>query len=342
MDFLQGFIGLLPNFSGGITFLDIIILLIILFYVHEGYSLGFLLASLDLLSFIISFIAALQFYTKLSLLLITLFGLSIGISHAVSFFLIAVVSEIILNIVFRKIAQRIPSFIPWKSLRSFLTDTNHMLGIIPGLLSSFILLSFLLTLLVTFPSAPYLKDAVDKSAFGSKLVSNTSLVEKQLNIIFGGALDETLNFMTVDPKSEKTVSLHFTVTNGTVDEEAEGEMLSLVNQERVKNGLQKVVFDERLRSIARAHSQDMFTHGYFSHQSLDGRSPFERMDDADIHYIYAGENLALSPTTGLAMQGLMNSPGHRANILNPNFNKLGIGVINGGIYGKMYTQEFSN
>jgi len=42
------------------------------------------------------------------------------------------------------------------------------------------------------------------------------------------------------------------------------------------------------------------------------------------------------------MQGLMNSPGHRANILNPNFHKIGIGVIDGGIYGKMYTQEFTN
>jgi uncharacterized protein YkwD len=86
----------------------------------------------------------------------------------------------------------------------------------------------------------------------------------------------------------------------------------------------------------------MFTRGYFSHYTPGGVSPFDRMADAGVTYVYAGENLALAPSTDLAMQGLMNSPGHRANILNPNFNKIGIGVIDGGIYGKMYSQEFTN
>ena len=66
------------------------------------------------------------------------------------------------------------------------------------------------------------------------------------------------------------------------------------------------------------------------------------MQKAGINYQYAGENLALAPSTSLAMQGLMNSPGHRANILSPNFHKVGIGVIDGGIYGEMYTQDFTN
>ena len=66
------------------------------------------------------------------------------------------------------------------------------------------------------------------------------------------------------------------------------------------------------------------------------------MNKANIEFTYAGENLALAPSTPLAMQGLMNSPGHRANILNPNFKKIGIGVIDGGIYGKMYSQEFTD
>ncbi len=66
------------------------------------------------------------------------------------------------------------------------------------------------------------------------------------------------------------------------------------------------------------------------------------MDADSITYGYAGENLALAPSTELAMQGLMNSPGHRKNILSPNFTKVGIGVMDGGIYGKMFTQEFTD
>jgi uncharacterized protein YkwD len=66
------------------------------------------------------------------------------------------------------------------------------------------------------------------------------------------------------------------------------------------------------------------------------------MHDARINYSAAGENLALAPTTEFAHDGLMNSPGHRANILNGQFRRVGIGVMDGGIYGKMFVQEFTN
>ena len=148
--------------------------------------------------------------------------------------------------------------------------------------------------------------------------------------------------MTVKPESNELVNLRFTVQNGTIDEEAEQEMFRLVNTERTKAGLELLAFDNQLRDVARNHSTDMFKRGYFSHYTPDGVSPFDRMNNEDIEYIYAGENLALAPSTQLAMQGLMNSPGHRANILNPNFKKIGVGVIDGGIYGKMYSQEFTN
>jgi uncharacterized protein YkwD len=86
----------------------------------------------------------------------------------------------------------------------------------------------------------------------------------------------------------------------------------------------------------------MLQKGYFSHYDDEGKSPFERMDLSAIERKYAGENLAFAPSTDLAMQGLMNSPGHRANILNPNFTKVGIGVMDAGVYGKMFTQEFTD
>lgn len=333
---------LLTQFTFGLNLLDIIIVAIIFFYAYEGYTLGFTLALLDLISFITSFIVALKFYGFTANLLVTSFAMPIGIANAVGFFFLALLCEILLNILFRKLLMRIPKVRTNQSITHFFSKTNHYFGIVPGIISAFIVLSFLLTVIVSLPSSPLIKKLVNNSQVGSVLVSNTSLFEKQLNNIFGGALNETLNFMTVKPESNELVNLRFTVQNGTIDEEAEQEMFRLVNTERTKAGLELVAFDNKLCDVARNHSIDMFKRGYFSHYTPDGVSPFDRMNNEDIEYIYAGENLALAPSTQLAMQGLMNSPGHRANILNPNFKKIGIGVIDGGIYGKMYSQEFTN
>ena len=73
----------------------------------------------------------------------------------------------------------------------------------------------------------------------------------------------------------------------------------------------------------------------------DGLDPFERMDRAGIDYTFAGENLAFAPTLEIAHSGLMNSPGHKANILKPEFNRLGVGCIDAGIRGRMFSQEFT-
>ena len=86
----------------------------------------------------------------------------------------------------------------------------------------------------------------------------------------------------------------------------------------------------------------MLKKGYFSHYTPEGLSPFDRMEKVGIVYLAAGENLALSPNADLAMQGLMNSEGHKANILSKDFGKVGIGAIDGGVYGQMYCQEFTD
>jgi uncharacterized protein YkwD len=66
------------------------------------------------------------------------------------------------------------------------------------------------------------------------------------------------------------------------------------------------------------------------------------MDKAGVKYTVAGENLALAPDVNIAHNGLMNSPGHKANILTPEFRKVDMGVINGGKYGEMFSQEFTD
>jgi uncharacterized protein YkwD len=75
----------------------------------------------------------------------------------------------------------------------------------------------------------------------------------------------------------------------------------------------------------------MFARGYFAHETPEGRSPFDRMSADGVKFMTAGENLALAPTLQVAHNGLMKSPGHRANILAKDFGRVGIGILDGGI-----------
>lgn len=117
-------------------------------------------------------------------------------------------------------------------------------------------------------------------------------------------------------------------------------MLDLVNMERRNHGLSELEVHPGLVKLARLKSQDMITNNYFSHQSPTYGSPFDMIRSAGISYRFAGENLAGAPTVERAHTNLMNSPGHRANILNRNFTHIGIGIIDGGRFGKMFTQMF--
>lgn len=120
----------------------------------------------------------------------------------------------------------------------------------------------------------------------------------------------------------------------------EEEMVRLLNDERSKKGLNPLKLDMEITKVARLKSQDMIDKNYFSHNSPTYGSPFDMMKKFNINYIYAGENIAGNPSVQEAHTALMNSEGHRKNILNPSFTHIGIGIKDGGKYGKMYTQMF--
>jgi len=120
----------------------------------------------------------------------------------------------------------------------------------------------------------------------------------------------------------------------------EQKMINLINEERTSRGLQPLKIDTQLVKLARMKSQDMIDNNYFSHTSPTYGSPFEMMQDYGVSYKSAGENIAGSPDVARAHNNLMNSDGHRKNILNSGYTHIGVGIINGGPYGKMYTQLF--
>lgn len=120
----------------------------------------------------------------------------------------------------------------------------------------------------------------------------------------------------------------------------EQQMLDSVNKERESAGLSPLKADPELAEVARVKAQDMIDNNYFDHNSPTYGSPFQMMDQFGIEYRTAGENLAGNQTVEAAHQALMNSQGHRENILKADYTNVGIGIVDGGPYGKMFVQMF--
>ncbi|NEA21074.1 CAP domain-containing protein [Actinomadura bangladeshensis] len=120
---------------------------------------------------------------------------------------------------------------------------------------------------------------------------------------------------------------------------AETTVVSLTNAERAKEGCKPLRIDSRLVVAARKHSADMAANNYFDHTSRNGDSPWKRMEDAG--YTSPGaENIAKGyPTAAAVVKGWMNSPGHRANILNCGLRAIGVGMASGS-GGPLWTQDF--
>jgi uncharacterized protein YkwD len=125
------------------------------------------------------------------------------------------------------------------------------------------------------------------------------------------------------------ISMTAKSATGTAPVQAQSELeqvVALTNAERANAGCGPVTMNNTLAIVAQAHAVDMAENDFFDHNSLNGDSPFDRMQAAGYHFSAAGENIAAgyaSPAS--VMAGWMNSDGHRANILNCSFTEIGVG-----------------
>jgi len=122
---------------------------------------------------------------------------------------------------------------------------------------------------------------------------------------------------------------------------AEREMLALINKARRGAGLAPLTFDGELAAVARGHSRDMVRNRFFGHISPRRGDLTARMKRAGLHAYAFTENLAQNRTVEGAHKGLMDSPGHRKNILDPRASRVGIGIVRDDSRGIMVTQNFA-
>jgi len=317
------------------NWIDLVIMTIIIYFASEAFRVGFWAILANFISFLLSLIIALLGYQIISGLLQDNFTLSRSSANALGFFLTALIAEGILGFLVVRVVRKMPS----RYLKKW---WSKILAIIPAAGEGIILVAFILTLFLALPIFPKVKVDITDSMIGGLLVENTSGLEAKLDEIFGGVVENSVTYFTIKPESSESIPLNIDSLELSEDEKGEKEMLVLVNDERTSRGLSKLEWNPDALKVAKAHATDMWERRYFGHVSPDGLDLSDRLNGEGILYRVAGENLAFAPTVVTAHLGLMESPGHKANILSPEFRKVSIGVIDNGIHGKIFVQVFTD
>jgi uncharacterized protein YkwD len=138
------------------------------------------------------------------------------------------------------------------------------------------------------------------------------------------------------------LSLPYRVPAAAISRDLELTMLYLLNRERTAAGHAPLTPHATIRAAARAHARELFTMGYLSHRSRDGRWPNQRVKELGVRVRLVGENLAYAATVRDAHDALLASRQHRHNILYPGYRLAGIAVLDGGPFGVLIVQDFSD
>jgi uncharacterized protein YkwD len=314
---------------------DLLLAFVILLGVWGGWRRGFVLATLELVTLAISLIVAFMLWRFPSEWLQQQWPVLGVWAMPLSFGVIFLLAHLLVGAATGGLVAATPGKVHRHGL-------NRFFGLAPGFVNGLVNAAVVALLLMIVPLADGWNRTVRESAIATALSGPAEWLESQLAPIFDPAIRRTLHSLTVPPESPQSVPLRFRVAHPQPRPDLEARMLEMVNAERTSQGLRSLKADPELAEVARAHSRDMFARGYFSHVTPEGARAADRVRKAGVSYLLVGENLALAQNLAVAHRGLMDSPGHRANLLRPQFGRVGIGVLDGGAHGLMITQDFRN
>lgn len=316
---------------------DIAIVAVLVYATYAGSRRGLLLVIMELLSLLIATAIAVLLYEPAGQLL-QLTGLTEPRARIIGFIAIWILIETGFSLFVR--------FVALPRLRNYLGQNiaGRVLGAAVNVLKVTAVVAVAIIAFADLPISADSRDTVVQAAIPKYVLASAPLLESAWSKGPGRDISESLSFfvITTDPESTQRIELNFKFVNGRVDEADENAMLVMVNTERTTRGLKPLKLNTAARTVARTYSQRMLAEGYFSHIDNDGHTPFDRLRAGNVPFGAAGENLALAPTLLRAHNGLMNSPGHRANILSKHYRAVGIGVIDAGPHGLMITQNFTD
>lgn len=319
------------------NWLDLSIIFVVIFAAFAGARRGFLRGTLDLLVILASLLAAAIGYRHAAELLSRLVDLPAFVANVIGFVIAAAIAQGVLSLV---LLFPLSPLIRGARAVPISRQLDQVLGLVPGAIKGVALATTLLLVVTLAPFGANFDTAVARSRLADDLLAGATNLSYRAQESAGLNLTD---FMVVTrPGGEERYRLPYAVTSGLkADPSAEQQMLELINRERRQHGIPPLAWDPELQAVSRAHSEEMWRTGYFSHVSPVTGSPGDRLNAAGVKYRVAGENLALAPSVEIAHRGLMRSEGHRANILSPNFTRVGIGAISAPSGSTMFTQEFA-
>ncbi|MBA4141163.1 MAG: CvpA family protein, partial [Segetibacter sp.] len=212
------------------NWIDIFLIAIVILSALSGFQKGFIVGVLDLALLLGSFLFALWSY-QYGTVLLDKYVPSLGVwSQPLAFILIIILVRIIMSVIINSILSATPR----GAHQNFV---NKFLGLGPGIVNGVIYAVIVAALLLATPLFDGLSAATHESRLANRLAEPAEWLENKLSPVFDEAVKRSMNSMTVEPTSEKSVKLPFTVTKYKVRPDLEARMLDLVNEERAKAGL---------------------------------------------------------------------------------------------------------
>ena len=320
--------------------IDLLVIAFVALAALVGFGIGGLRATSGLVATAVVVTLMLLGYLPLVALLDRLPGLGPRPTTVVAFGMLALAGQVVATLAIQRPLDPLLRAVRRHTLARRL---DQFLGLLPGALAGGLIAALILAPLAVVAPDLALAGSLRETRLAATLLEWDArfLQTAQVRPLLQAAAD-TLTLPSVSAQHEEARDLPFRVGADelTPDPAAEAQLLALVNGEREAAGLPALAFDEALVPIGRAHAVEMFEQGYFAHESPTNGDPFDRLAAANITYLVAGENLAFAPDLLTAHRGLMNSPGHRANILSPAFGRAGMAVIRSRYHGLMIVQMF--
>jgi uncharacterized membrane protein required for colicin V production len=269
-----------------VNFIDPILAITIITFTFIGYKNGFIHSFFNLVKWMGSFLTALFFYSSASVLLHQNFAVQLEWQLPVSFFIVFIFSFLLISLTFLFLNKCIDTSLQKNIL-------NHIAGIIPGFMNG-VIAAVIISKLLAASFWGQATDQIKNSLFAASLHQSSNWFDTKLNNIFNASFDQQISGAS-EAGPGINQSDEFKCTHFISRPDLEEQLLELVNTERIKNVLKTLAADNEMKKAANEHAADMFTRGYFSHNTPKGADPFDRMKNAGIYFMFAGENLAHYP-----------------------------------------------
>lgn len=330
-------IRIIPDIMGDIPWIDVVLFFILFAFALYGWICGAIAFSFRFLSVFLSVLLFILCADHVLRWIRDVFGIVSPLGIGILTLGVITLGEWMMSIIFNRVLLFVPRRV-----------TRHALNRLAGSLCSFLfativcvsVISFLLRLPLRFS----LENVVDRSFVVSRMVSAFESHGGALLVFIDRSAEKVKSVAMLISDGEKGILLDMKVSQDmlSIDEKSEQAMFYLVNQERSKQGVSLLELDATMTSVARSYATQIFIDRLFSHYDKDGRDVAHRLTQGNVRFFLAGENLAYAPNVKIAHEGLMKSDGHRRNIIDQRFSRIGIGVMDAGMAGKMFVQVFAD